>query len=195
VARNLVRGAVRLLRRRGYGALTLETIAAEAGEPRSAIGYYFGDKRGLVSIVHAAVLHQMRREDERRFERHLVGAGVLDDTAAMLTELIADQRSYRVFYEMLPEILRDPGLHRHQQEFDLWLLRSLADHLERSRIAPVVRCSDPLATLMVAALDGLAVQQLLEPRGFDPAPSLRTLDTLVRRWVDEHEGEEPAQGC
>ena len=42
-------GEPRVLRKRGFAALTLEAVGREAGEPRSSITYYFGDKRGLVA--------------------------------------------------------------------------------------------------------------------------------------------------
>ncbi len=181
VARNLVRGAVRLLRRRGFAALTMEGVAAEAGEPRSAITYYFGDKRGLVLAVHAGLLFQMRRSDERRLERLRAGVPCADAFAAALAEALDDRPSYRAFFDILPEILRDPELRAQHEQYDLWLLASLAGYLQECGMVGSADRSEPLAVLTLAATDGLAGQRLLEPASFDPRPAVTALYKLVEK--------------
>jgi len=67
VARKLVRGAERVLRKRGFRGLTLEAVGREAGEPPSAVTYYFGDKHGLIAALIAARTFAQRKVAVRLF--------------------------------------------------------------------------------------------------------------------------------
>jgi AcrR family transcriptional regulator len=180
VARNLVRGAVRVLRRRGFQALTMEAVAAAAGEPRSAITYYFGDKRGLVAAVLDCLLADGHRYCERRFAALSSSPDGVHELFTLLGDLIADRPRYRSFFELLPQILRDPEMHAAQAAYDRWLLGALAEGIAAAR-PDLEPWRDELAILLLASMDGLVLQWMLAPAEFDPAPSLRVLEVLVAR--------------
>ena len=61
-ARRLVAAARRLLARGGFEALTVESVAAEAGAYRDAVRYYFGSKAAFVATVVDALAHEQSLE-------------------------------------------------------------------------------------------------------------------------------------
>ena len=56
-AQKILAAASRLLAERGYAAVTLENVAAEAGVNKASIRYNFGNKAGLVAAVVDALIH------------------------------------------------------------------------------------------------------------------------------------------
>ena len=58
--------AQRVLRRKGLAAVTLDAVASAAGEPRSSVWYYFGDKRTLVQKLVEARMYSLRTNLLRR---------------------------------------------------------------------------------------------------------------------------------
>ncbi len=73
VARKLLRGARTVLRKRGFQALTLEAVGREAGEPQSAITYYFGNKQGLINALITSQFHEQRKAGGAHGRRFLRG--------------------------------------------------------------------------------------------------------------------------
>jgi AcrR family transcriptional regulator len=180
VARALVLGARRVLRRRGLKALTLEAVGREADEPPSAVTYYFGDKRGLLTALVETRLFEQRKVAFRLFacpgsdDTH--GAHALCSARALL----GDMTSFRAFFELLPTMLRDPHLRELQAGHERWLTGVIAGGLARSDDPAVADRGADIALLSVAAADGLAMQVLADPSGFDPAASCTMLERLIR---------------
>jgi AcrR family transcriptional regulator len=181
VARKLVRGARTVLRRRGFQALTLDAVGREAGEPPSSITYYFGDKQGLITTLVEAQFYEQRRVATRM----LGGPGDGHDCAVgaicAARELLTDMTSFRVFYDLLPVVTRDPHFRGLQVEHDRWLSKLIVEGLRASGDQEVVARADLIAVMEIAAADGLAMQVLSDPVGFDPTPSCAMLERLVNR--------------
>lgn len=176
VARKLLRGARNVLRKRGFQALTLEAVGREAGEPQSAITYYFGNKQGLVNALIVAQFHE-----QRKLAARMVGASCAGRKGAVCAarELLTDMKSFRVFYDLLPVTTREPEFRALQAEHDRWLSDLIATGLRDSGIPAVAAHAEELAVLELAAADGLAMQVLADPSGFDPQPSCAMLERLV----------------
>jgi AcrR family transcriptional regulator len=182
VARKLLRGARTVLRKRGFQALTLEAVAREAGEPHSAIRYYFGNKQGLINALITSQLHE-----QRRLAARMVGASCEDHAGAVCAarELLNDMKSFRVFFDLLPVTTREPEFRALQAEHDRWLTGLIATGLRAGGTPAVAAHADALAILEVAAADGLAMQVLTDPSGFDPQPSCAILERLISRHAPE----------
>ena len=180
-ARKLVRGAQRVLRKRGFQALTLEAVGREARASSSAITYYFGDKQGLITA-----LIRMQFYDQRKVAARILGASGAghDCTIAAICatrELLADKIGFRAYFDLLPIVTREPGFRTMQAEHDRWLARLIAAGLRGSGDPAVAAHADLLAILEIAAADGLAMQALSDPSGFDPQPSCAMLEHLINR--------------
>ena len=179
VADNLLSAARRVVHERGFRALTLETVAAGAGEPRSAVSYYFGDKHGLVDRLHATVAYQ-NRALMRRAVRRLPGGperipGVIATQERALTRLTP----FRRHYELLPVVLRDEALRAREASMHRILRDALAGCLAGSDEPGRLRCLQGLASLSIAAPAGLAIQRLVASEDVDPAAPLRVWTRIV----------------
>jgi len=181
VARQLVRGAQRVLRKRGFQALTLEAVGREAGEPPSAVTYYFGDKHGLIAALIAARMFAQRKVAVRLFAAPRGERTCEAGAICAARELLTDMTSFRAYFDLLPVALREPGFRAQQADHERWLADLIAAGLAESGEPAIAAHAGALAILSVAAADGLAMQVLADPSGFDPAPSCALLERLICR--------------
>ena len=163
-ARNLLLAAKRIIATNGFDALTLNSVAAASGENKAMIAYYFGNKAGLVAAVLDSVIHdeyvssrsRLRDVDPERRPRQLIEemrriAGATDE--------------FRVFFELLPRVLRDDTLRRRVALLYRWYWSMKLEWLGVA--SPASALDDPellgLAQLLSAVIDGLAVQAAVDP--------------------------------
>ena len=143
--------------------------------------YYFGDKQGLITALVAAQLHEERKAAARLLGAPTHGHDCPVGAICAARELLTDVTSFRTFFELLPVMLREPGFRTMQAEHDRWLAGLVAGGLRRSGDPALAAQADVLAVIEVAAADGLAMQMLSDPSGFDPRPSLTMLEHLISR--------------
>jgi TetR/AcrR family transcriptional repressor of bet genes len=187
-AARLLSAAKRVLFRDGFKALTFETIAREAGENPALIRYHFGSKAGLLAALVDAVLYQESVELIEQLTT--VPAG--DERRAQLLRLHErlpeDRDAYRMFFELIPHVLRDEELQPHLRDLfewyrrlDAWALKDAGDREPAAHIAP-------MALLTVAIADGVALQKLADP-DLDVGPAFDLWRRLVLGYVES--GGEP----
>jgi AcrR family transcriptional regulator len=183
-AQRLLAAAQRLLASGGFEALKLSAVAAEAGESKASIGYHFGNKAGLVTALVDSFAHDANRgliEDSGELPRGEERIHALIDGE---TRIAADAESYQSFFEVLPHALRDDDLRQR--------VAALYDGYRDT----VLRCLDatdpaaseqlrPFAMLMIAIVDGLAIQHGLDPVGADVAAATDLWERLVRPYLAE----------
>ena len=181
-AQRLLAAAQRLLASGGFEALKLSAIAREAGESKASIGYHFGNKAGLVTALIDSFAHEANRgliEDTGELPRGEERIHALIDGE---TRIAADAESYQSFFEVLPHALRDADLReRVAALYDGYrdtVLRCLdaADPAAKERLRP-------FAMLMIAIVDGLAIQHGLDPEGADVAAATALWERLVRPYL------------
>ena len=174
-ARRLVAAARRLLARRGFEALTVEGVAAEAGAYRDAVRYHFGSKAAFVATVVDALAHDQSLEGALK-TRDLPAGGervrALVDADRRLAE---DLGSFRDFFTILPHALRDEELRERVARLYDWYRALYVGALE-GEDAERKATLEAHAHLMAAMTDGLAVQKLLDPSRVD-------LEELYRMWA------------
>jgi AcrR family transcriptional regulator len=182
-AHGILDAARRLLVRDGFSALSLEKIAAEAGVPKSLIRYHFGNKAGLIEMLVDALIHDANLGLKDEIEQIPAGDARVAHLLAAQRAMSADRRAFRVFYDMLPNALRErelrdrvAGLYEWYRSLNVWALHDPAAPLDQAEL-------EPLAALSIAVLDGLAVQLLLAPRSFDHAGAYATWEAMVSRFV------------
>jgi len=181
-AQRLLVAAQRLLASGGFEALKLSAVAREAGESKASIGYHFGNKAGLVTALVDSFAHDANR-------------GLIDDTGELPrgaerihalidgeTRIAADTGAFLLFFEVLPHALRDEDLReRVAALYDGYretVLRCLdaADPVAKERLRP-------FAMLMIAIVDGLAIQHGLDPDGADVAAATDLWERLARPYL------------
>ncbi len=187
-AARILAAAKRVLFRDGFKALTFETIAREAGENPALIRYHFGSKAGLLTALVDAVMYQ---ESVELIEQ-LTSVPAGDERRAQLLwlhqRLPEDRDAYRMFFELIPHILRDEELQPHLRDLfewyrrlDAWALKEAGDKEPAAHIAP-------MALLTVAIADGVALQKLADP-DLDVGPAFDLWRRLVLGYVES--GGEP----
>ena len=183
-AQRLLAAAQRLLASGGFEALKLSGIAREAGESKASIGYHFGNKAGLVTALVDSFAHEANRgliEDTGELPKGEERIHALIDGE---TRIAADAESYQSFFEVLPHALRDEDLRER--------VAALYDGYRDT----VLRCLDaadpaakeqlrPFAMLMIAIVDGLAIQQGLDPEVADVAAATDLWERLARPYLAE----------
>lgn len=196
VAARIRDAAKRLLAREGFKGVTINSVAEEAGEYRTAVAYYFGGKRGLLEAVADSItpleecVAAVAACDALPPGPERVAAQV-----AALRDMAEDQVSFRAYFELFPHILREEGLRKHIADLNEWYREV---DVRMFGITP----RDPeelryVAALVVAAVDGLAFQACLDPERLDLKKAFavleRALATLLPHLA-EHPSDEAVAG-
>lgn len=184
-AERLVAAARRVLARDGFDGVTVEAVAAESGEYRDSIRYYFGSKAGLVAAVVDSLTHDQSLEAMRRTRELSPGEsriGALVDGDRRMAE---DTAAFRDFFEILPHALKDEELKGRVSELYDWYRDLYVQGLASAAEGAPGACDRPgglsateldrIASLMAAMTDGLALQKALDPDRVD-------LDELFELW-------------
>jgi AcrR family transcriptional regulator len=186
-AQKILEAASRLLAERGYAALTLENVAAEAGVNKASIRYNFGNKAGLVAAVVDALIHDeclRLAADLRTVSEH----DRLHAAMVGIEGMIAGADSFRGFFDILPHAFRDDDLRERMFELYRWWYRQ---NLEWLGLALDGAANDEheilmgLAELIAAIPDGLSIQAGLDPEHFDLKRPLAALELLLRNSMEQ----------
>lgn len=183
-AQHILSAAQRLLAGGGFEALKLSAIAREAGESKASIGYHFGNKSGLVTALVDSLAHDANRDLIEEAGKLPPGEQRIHALIDGETRIAADAESFQSFFDVLPHALRDPDLRER--------VAALYDGYRET----VVRCLDadddatqerlrPFAMLMIAIVDGLAIQHGLDRGGADVAAATDLWERLARPFLTE----------
>jgi AcrR family transcriptional regulator len=209
-ALNILHAAQRVLVDKGFSGLTLRAIAAESGENSAMVQYYFGNKEGLVK----AMIDSVFRDDQQDAAAAMSSVASEDWLPRFVDGLrtISGSRSFRVFFDVLPYALRNPGLRgRMARAYDSyrrikhdWLCNeeeAVAGADGAAAASPVgaagVQHMDDallgaagddallgVAELMTAIVDGLAIQEAIDD-DFDMRRAYAVLEFMLQRSLPE----------
>jgi AcrR family transcriptional regulator len=163
-AKRILDAGVRVLDREGFGGLTFERIARESGENGALIRYHFGNKAGLIRALVDAVLFSQARGLLKLLAPLNPGRERREALFRQHRKVAKDVRTYRRMYEVMPYALRDPELAPKLREImewyrtlDMWVLGS------EDMDAEGKTALEPLAMLMSAVLNGIALEVQVNP--------------------------------
>jgi len=182
-AQKLLLAAKEIIATEGFGALTLNSVSAAAGENKAMIAYYFGNKAGLIAAVLDSVIHdeyiasQDRMKDvepERRTQRLVEEMRRMD----------AVTEDFQVFFELLPHALRDETLRQRIAVLYTWYWSVKLDWLGITSSSRGLE--DPellgLAQILSAVIDGLAIQAAIDPE-LDLTNPYRVFHKMLESWL------------
>jgi AcrR family transcriptional regulator len=175
-ALKILQAAKRLLVAKGFEAITLEAIAAEAGVNKASTRYYFGNKAGLMcAIVDEIVLDGCAALASDVSER-LPEAERLDSFIANSKRMATDVELCSSYFDILPHAVRDRHLRRRLVYlYDLWYDWNIEwlglDDLPLEFDAEL----RALGQFTAAVADGIAVQIEIHGEEYDSAATLRLL--------------------
>ena len=184
-AQRILKAATHLLAERGFEAVTLENVAAEAGVNKASIRYNFGNKAGMLMAVVDALIHdeclRIVADTENVPEEERLHVAMLG-----IRRMITEADSFRGFFDILPHAFRDPELRERMFSLYVWWyqqnLRWLG--LGGNKDAMDSDMLMGLAELIAAIPDGLSVQAGLNP-DFDLSRPLATLEFLLRNSMEQ----------
>jgi len=185
-AQRLLAAARRLLVSEGFEALKLSAIASEAGEAKASIGYHFGNKDGLVTALVDSLAHDANRALIKETSALPPGAVRVHALIDGEARIVADAESFQAFFEILPHALRNPDMRgRVAALYDGYreTVRRCFDSASPTAAAEL----GPFAVLMIAIVDGLAIQHGLDAEGADVGAAIRLWEKLVRPLLAEGE--------
>ncbi len=182
----LIEGALKCLREKGYAHTTARDIAAASNANLGSIGYHFGSKDAL---LREALSEGLRQWTQYFLSRALAreGDGPLEHLRTFWSgaaESVEEQQGLMLaLIEALPAAARSPVLRAQ-----------LADLIEETRRASQAtiegaipgaealdeRTARTLASLLIAVIDGLALQWLIDPERAPTGEELTgTLDSIL----------------
>ncbi|GHP16495.1 hypothetical protein RN2511_012310 [Rhodococcus sp. NKCM2511] len=176
----IVDAALEVVSEMGIAGLSMRVVAARAGIPLGAVGYYFAGKDDL---IQAAFDRHIQRETARvtsaiaRIGEH----PSTDDLADRLADLVIDGLTHKRFrllaeYEFTVEGVRRPALARASAAWQATL------NIQLQTVLKNMDFTSPRtdARLILAVLAGLEVDHL--PNELRPADA-RTIREVLRRLV------------
>jgi len=183
-AEKLLRAARRIVLKKGYSALSTAAVGEEANEHGSLIYYYFGSKAGLVaalvdSLVEEPDLIGRARVSAVRDARHR-----LDELLKEQEAVAAAREDFRLFYELLPLILRNKVLRERiateyasARAYDWQVLASAAGFTDEQ--------TRTLGVLTLSFVDGLGLHAALDPKGLDVHDAYEVWRDMVTVYLRE----------
>ena len=187
-AKRLVETARRLLIEEGYGSLSLESIAAACGVNKTAVRYYFGNKAGLMEAVvdtwvHESVDRVQEVSGVRDAERPLHTFRVIKQRMSEDTEL------YLAFWELLPAILRDERNSARITDLYEWAIEKYTSIVGAGLPEMSPEQMRGFTQLMIAVVDGLAVQHAINPERFRTDGAWDMLESIIDAWTSARRAE------
>jgi AcrR family transcriptional regulator len=167
-AQQIVDAASRVMCRKGYGGTTMKDIAAEAGITPGLIHYYFDSKEDLLLAVARSLCEHMRGDAEEAFaaagEQPPIARAyaALEATKAHLSR--PDQQ--RLLMETITLSLAEPRMKQQLTALYEDLIETtsaMVDELNHQVPTPLPVPVRDYASVIVATIDGLALQKLLDP--------------------------------
>lgn len=183
-AARILAAAQQLLAEKGLGGLTLKAIAEKSGENSAMVQYYFGGKAGLIHTMITSVVH-----DESMEVASIMSAVTGDDLLPKFVDSlqrISSSKSFRVFFDVLPYALRHEQFKDHMAQVYEWYRQIKLEWLgaEHGKTPPARDDLLGFAELMVAVVDGLAIQHALDD-DFDLKRPYAVLEKILRRCLPE----------
>jgi AcrR family transcriptional regulator len=184
-ARRIVDAARTLLLQGGFDALRLDAIARESGRNKSAIKYHFGNKDGLI----LAIVDSLDYDDCVKLAEETKGATGETRIRTYVRgklRLAGDAQGFLEFFDLLPHVIRDERLRPRVAALYDWYYQMELEWLGLTeRVRPENKDAYlALTSLMVAVVDGLALQAALKPIGFDLERALEAFQFFLRDSLD-----------
>lgn len=170
VRERVLQAAMNAIAAEGYQGCSLARIAAEAGLSNAGLLHHFPSKEHLL----VAVLDERDRLDTVRFglaEGGFVGLAALDRLTRLVEHNALVPRMVQVFTVLSGESVGEqhPAKEWFQRRYErlrTGIAGAIRTGIGTGEIQPTVDC-DVLAAEILAMMDGLQIQWLLDPERFD----------------------------
>jgi AcrR family transcriptional regulator len=165
----LMNAAITIVGQRGLRGLTYRAVAQAAGVTHALVTHHFGSREALIS---EALASSVRSVEHATFD----SGEELQDFAADLPSFIANEEDLLAFqYELTMEARRQPELNPDIQKMYTDVLERIEERLA------AFGCPDDVAfaRVVLAAIDGMILQQIAFGREDQTAEGVRVLQQLI----------------
>jgi AcrR family transcriptional regulator len=180
----IVKAARKLLAEEGYDRVTMKQVAREAEVAQGLIHYYFSGKDEILLEVLMEASREYAKETERLASSLPEGESLAEAALAATKERVYRMPEwYRLRFELFAMGLRKP-------EFLPGVAALLGSGREgiAATLGRISGGEDPepaaqrqaLAAVLLSCFDGLALQKLADPEGFDLDAAYEALATMAR---------------
>jgi AcrR family transcriptional regulator len=176
----LLRAAAELIAELGWGRVTTRAVAERAGLPHGTVSYHFRGKQELLIEAALVTIEQAFSREELQHLRSV--ADVLEISAARITDLDAvDPVLSELVIDAMLEARRNPALRERMGAMTVDFRRLLTELVSTEQEHGAISNQAPaaaLATLILAAGDGLFLNAMLDPE-LDVTEALDALRKLL----------------
>lgn len=152
----------------GHENITIKRIAARAGLPHGVIHYYFEKKDDIVNALVEALTALYQEKFQNFLESREEGGGGGDNLEKMLRYLfeafVFDKRLNRVFYNLVQMGFERRGVSAPLRRLLDAYRGNIQDMLVQGGAGDQ---SGPLSMMVVAVIEGLALQWMIDPDAID----------------------------
>ncbi len=178
-ARRLLSAARTLFDRFGLDGVSTEAVAAEAGERKSLIHYYFGGKSGLIVSLANWLLYDDLWDLRTRVSQLPAGPERVRGLVENMKRLASNHDAYVGFYEILPHVLKDASMRAQMGDYisDGVMVSARALTFE-GNLLPQADIG-ALASLTMAVTDGYALQLIAGAESADVDRDMRVWQEML----------------
>ena len=197
-AQNLLLAAQRLLVEEGYEGLSWARVAKEAGEQKSTIAYYFGDKATLVSALLRVIGQGTSTWLVEQCEALPPGHDRID--AYLQSHLAMDKlpQSF-AFFDVLPHAIRSELLRSQVADLYTWYRDMNVKALGLDSGSEHSADAEAVAWFFIAAIDGILMQRALLAETYDAEAVYEKVEMafefLVKSLQNRPDAAEPTAGA
>lgn len=157
----LLDAGLEVMKADGYAGLTIAKVAARAGENKALIAYHFGSKQGLVAAV-AAELGELITSAvvEAVGRRHTVEGIVRGALEGVWALMDSDERLARLYFDLGGVSVVEEDVRKVMRAERARWRSVLMDLLRDTDPRVPVRRIEPLAVLIGAGIEGLALERI-----------------------------------
>ena len=172
----------KVVAKRGVAALRISDVAKEVGFSTGTIHYYFDDKE---TLLKAAFEYNVRKSIARRKELLASETGTLDLLVQYVDSYLPDNResvrAWRVWAEFWAISIRDVEMQGVIEILDLDWRAVISRLIRQGQEEGIFRSGDTLefTNMLIAMIDGLAVQVLANSKEMDIATMRHTLHQFI----------------
>jgi AcrR family transcriptional regulator len=180
----LVRAGLDCLAEGGITAFTVDNICRKADASRGLIAHHFGSKDGLLAAVYEAaykpMLLTLQPDDPLPLGMLLTRMFAAEDHAV---------ENLRIWLALWGEIAVNPALREaHRRNYGLYRA-TVESAIEEHCFTRGLRIeAGALATTVIALVDGLWLEQCIDPEGFDAARAHQAARNLLEPLLGPLEG-------
>ncbi len=167
---DLIKAGLSCLAKGGITYFTVDNICRAANVSKGLVVHHFGSKEGLAAAVYAAAYDQMLAPV---FSAEETGGNIKRLIDWLLDVLPANDENLRIWLALWGEIASNPHLqHEHRKHYALYkesVARTISDAARKRGIAVD---SYDIAASLIALVDGVWLQQCLDPTRFKHADAM-----------------------